>query len=86
MQNKSYDNVKKPRAFSKGRTRAELTITPIRWMLTKRRDEIIFGHSPQTITIGVVRMLYPRDTERIRYNIRCDNYAHTSNASNEERY
>ena len=47
MQNKSHNDVKKPRAFSKGRIRGELTITPIRGMLTKRRYEIIFGHSSQ---------------------------------------
>ena len=46
MQNKGYNHVKKPRAFNKGHTRGELTITLIRGMLTKRRYELIFGHSP----------------------------------------
>ena len=55
-------------------------------MLTKNRNHFSFGHSPQTLTTGVVRMLYPQDMEHLRYNIQCDQYAFTSNASNEERY
>ena len=31
-------------------------------------------------------MLYPQDIKHIGYNIQCDNYAHTSNASNKKRY
>ena len=74
IQNKSHDHVKKPRAFSKGRTRSELAITLIGWTLTKNRNELVFRHSLKTITIGVVRMLYPRNTEHIGYKIRCDHY------------
>ena len=61
-------------------------ITPIGGTLIKRRYEHVFGHSPQTITTGVVKMLYPRDMEHIGYNIQCDHNAHTSNASNKKRY
>ena len=59
MKYKSHDHVKKTRAFSKGRTGSELTITPNRWMLTKRRNKLVFGPNPQTLTTRVVRMLYP---------------------------
>ena len=38
------------------------------------------------ITAIVIRMLYPGDTEDIVDNLRGDNNAHTSNASNEKRY
>ena len=44
------------------------------------------GHSPQTITTEVVKMLYPRDMEHLRYNIWNDHNACTSNASNKKRY
>ena len=86
MQNKSYDHVKKPRAFSKGCIGSKLMITPIRGMPTKRRYELVFGHNPQTITIGIVRMRYPQDTEHPRYNIWSDHDARTSNVSNKKRY
>ena len=86
MQNKSYNHVKKSRAFSKGHTGSELMITPIRWMLTKSKYKPVFRHSPQTLTTRVVRMLYPRDMEHIEYNIRCYRNVCTSNASNRERY
>ena len=86
MQNKRHDHVKKPRAFIKGHTKSELMITLIRWTLTKSRNELIFRHSLKMITTGVVRMLYPQDTEHIGYNIRCDHYVRTSNASNKKRY
>jgi len=61
-------------------------ITPIRETLTKRRYELVFGHSPQMLTTRVVMMLYPRDMEHLGYNIRSDHDAHTSNASTKERY
>ena len=86
IQNKSHDHVKKPRAFSKGRTRSALEITLIGWTLRKNGNELVFRHSLKTITIGVVRMLYPRDVEHIGYNIQCDHNAHTSNTSNKKRY
>ena len=86
MENKSHDHVKKPRAFSKGCIRGELMITPIIGTLTKRRYELVFGHSTQAITTEVVRMLYPRDTEHVRYKIRSDHSACTLKASNKKRY
>ena len=61
-------------------------ITPIGGTLIKRRYELVFGHSPQMITIGVVRMLYPQYTKHIGYNIQCDHNAYTSNTSNKKRY
>ena len=61
-------------------------ITPIGGTLIKRRYELVFGHSPQTITTRVVRMLYPLDTEHIGYNIWCYHNVRTSNTSNRERY
>ena len=59
MKYKSHDHVKKTRAFSKGRIGSELTITPNIWTLTKRRNKLVFGPNPQTLTTRVVRMLYP---------------------------
>ena len=86
VQNKSHHHVHESRTFSKGQTLCKLTIAPISGTLTESRDHLVFGHSPQTLTIGVVRMLYPRDTEHIRYQLRCDNYACTLNASMKKRY
>ena len=86
MKNKSHNHVQKPRAFSKGRIVSELTLTPIRRALKKSRNKLVFGHSPQTLITRVVRILYPRDMEHIRDNLRYDNNACTSNTSNEERY
>ena len=63
MQNKGHNHVKEMRAFSKGRTRSELTITPIGWMLTKNKNKLIFRHSLKIIIVGAVRMRYPRDIE-----------------------
>ena len=84
MKNKNHDHAKKPRAFSKGQS--ELTITLIGWTLTKSGNELVFGHSPQTLTTEVVKMLYPRDRKHIGYQLQCDNNARTSNASIKERY
>ena len=86
MKNKGHDHVKKTRAFSKDRTWSELMLTLIRQTLTEGRKKLIFRHCLKMIITGVVRMLYPGDIEHIRYNIRCDNNARTSNASNEMRY
>ena len=86
VQNKSHHHVHESRTFSKGRTWCKLTITPISGTLAKSRNHLIFGHSPQTLITGVVKMLYPQDTEHIRYQLWCDNYTHTSNASVKERY
>ena len=52
----------------------------------KVKNHLIFGHSPQKLTTGVVRMLYPQDTKHIGYQLQCDNYVCTSNASMKERY
>ena len=86
MKNKGHDHVQKPRAFSKARTVSELTLTLLRRALTKSRYKLVFRHSPQTITTTVVRKLYLGDTEHICNNLRCDNNAYTSNASDEIRY
>ena len=86
VQNKSHYHVQESRTFSKGRTWYKLMITPIRRALVESRDHLVFGHSPQTLTSGVVRMLYPRDKEHIGYQLQCDNNARTLNASMKERY
>ena len=86
VENKSHDHVQKPRVFSKGRTVSELTLTLVKRVLTESRFELIFGHSPQMLTTRVVKKLYPRDTEHIRNNLRCDNNARTSNVSDKMRY
>ena len=86
MQNKSHHHVYESRTFSKGLTWCKLTITPIRRALAESRDHLIFRQSTQTITIGVVRMLYPQNMEHIRNKLRCDNNAHTSNVSMKKRY
>ena len=86
MQNKSHNHFKKLRAFSKGRTRTELTITPIKGMLTKSRYKLVFRHGLKTITTMVVRMCYAGDMEQVKYNIWSDHGARTSNASNKKRY
>ena len=86
VQNKSHDHVQKPRAFSKGRTVSELTLTLVKRALTESKFELILGHSSQTLTTRVVKKLYPQDTKHIRNNLRCDNNAHTSNANEKMRY
>ena len=86
VQNKSHHHIHESRTFSKGRTWSKLKIAPIRGMLTKSRNKLVFEHSPQMLTTWVVRMLYPQDMEHIGYNIRCDNFALTLNASKKKRY
>ena len=86
VKNKIHNHVQKPRTFCKVRTVSELTLTLIKRALTKSRFELVFGHSPQTLTTRVVMKLYLKDTEHIGDQLRCDNNAHTLNASNEERY
>ena len=61
-------------------------ITLIRRALAKCRNHLAFGHSPQTLTFGVVKMFYPRNTKHILNKLQCDNNAHTSNASIKKRY
>ena len=86
VQNKIHHYVHESRTFSKGQTWSKLLIALINGMLTKSRNHLVFRHSPQTLTIGVVRILYHRDMEHLGYNIRCDHYARTSNASTKKRY
>ena len=66
VQNKSHHHVYESRTFSNGLTWCKLTVTPIRRALAESRDHLVFGHSPLTITSGVVRMLYPRNMKHIR--------------------
>ena len=84
VQNKSHHHINESRTFSKGLTWCKLAITLIRRVLAERRNHLIFGHSPQTLTFGVVRMLYPRNIEHIGYQLRCDNNARTLNAYERE--
>ena len=86
VQNKNHHHVYESRTFSKGLTWCKLMITPIRRELTESGNHLIFGHSPQTLTTGVIKMLHPRNTEHIGYQLRCDNNVRTSNASIKERY
>ena len=69
VQNKSHHRVHESRTFSKGQTWCKLTITPIRRTLAKSKNHLVFGHSPHTLTIEVVRMLYPQNIEHLGYNI-----------------
>ena len=86
VKNKYHDHVQKLRAFSKGRTVSEPTLTLIRRVLTESRDKIVFRHSLQTIITRVVRKLYPRDTKHIHNNLRYEDNARTLNARDEMRY
>ena len=86
VQNKIHHYVYESRTFSKNLTWSKLTIALISGMLTKSGNHLVFGHSPQTLTTGVVRMLYPRDMEHIGYQLRCDNNARNLNVSMKERY
>ena len=80
VKNKIHNHVQKPRTFCKVRIVCELSLTPIRRVLTKSRFELIFGHSPQTLTTKVVRKLYPKDTKHIGDQLWCDNNVRTSRA------
>ena len=86
MENKGHHHVHESRTFSKRPTWCKLTLTPNRRALTESSHELIFGHSPQTLTTRIVRKLYPRDPKHIRNKLRCDRNACTSNASEEKRY
>ena len=86
MKDKSHNHVQKPKAFSKARIVNELTLTPIKRALTESRNKLVFRHCLKKIIARVVRMLYPGDTKHIGDNLQCENNAHISNASNEERY
>ena len=86
IQNKSHHHVHESRTFSKRSTWCKQTLTPSNRALIKSRHELIPGHSPQTLTIRIVRKLYPRDPKHIRNKLQCDRNARTSNASEEKRY
>ena len=86
VQDKSYHHVYESRTFSKGLTWCKLTITPICGTLIESGNHLVFGHSPQTLITGIVRMLYPWNMKYIRNKLRCDYNARTSNASRKERY
>ena len=86
VQNKSHHHVIESRTFSKGLTWCKLTITPIRRAIAEGRNHLIFGHSPRTLTSGIVRMPYPRNMEHIGYQLQCDNNACNLNTSMKERY
>ena len=86
VQNKSYHHVYESRTFSKGLTWCKMTVTSIRRAFVESRDHLVFGHSLQTITSGVVKMLYPQNMKHIRNKLRCDNNVRTSNVSMKEGY
>ena len=86
MQNKGHHHVYESRTFSKRPTWCKLTLTLIKKALTESSQELIFGHSLQTLTTRIVRKLYPRDLKHIRNKLRCGRNAHTSNTSEEKRY
>ena len=86
VQNKRHHYVYESKTFSKSRTWCKLMITLIRRALAECKNHLVFGHSPQTLTSEVVRMLYPQNTEHIGYQLWCDNNGHISNVSMKERY
>ena len=86
MQNKSHHHIHESRTFNKGLTWCKLMITPIRRVLAESKNHLVFGHSPQMLTSEVIKMLYPRNTEHIEYQLWCDNNVHTSYTSMKERY
>ena len=51
-----------------------------------RRYELIPRHCLQTLTTGIVRKLYLKDSKHICNQLWCDRNARTSNASEKERY
>ena len=61
-------------------------ITPIYGTLIESGNHLVFGHSPQMLTTGVIRMLYPRNMKHICNKLRCDYNVRTSNMSRKERY
>ena len=83
---KSHHHVYECRTFSKRSAWCKLTITPIRRAFAETSHELIFRHSPQTLTTRIVRKLYLRNPKHIRNKLRCDRNAYTSNASKKERY
>ena len=73
-------------AFCKARIVSELTLTLIRRALIESKHKLVFEHSLQTLTTKVVRKVYPRNTEHIRNNLRCESNARTSNVSDKMKY
>ena len=65
MQNKSHHHVHESRTFSERLTWCKQKLTPSREAFTKSRHELIPGHSPQTLTVRIVKKLYPRDPKHI---------------------
>ena len=53
------NHIKESQTFWKARAWGVLLPTPYGRCLTKLRQKLIFGHSPKTLTVGVVRMRYP---------------------------
>ena len=86
VQNKSHYHVHESRTFSKGLTWCKLTITPICGTLIESGNHLVFGHSPQTLTTGVVRMLYPWNMKHICNKLWCDYNVRTLNVSRKKRY
>ena len=86
MQNKGHQHVYESRTFSKRSTWYKQMLTPSKRALTKSRHELILGHNPQTLITRIVKKLYPRDPKHICNKLWCDRNAHTSNASEENRY
>ena len=86
MEYKSHYHVYESRTFSKRSTWCKETLTPSSRALTERRHELIPGHYPQTLTVRIVRKLYPKDIKHIHNQLRCDRNACTSDASEKERY
>ena len=83
---KSHHHVYESRTFSKRSTWCKLMITPIRRALIESSHELILGHSPQMLTIRIVRKFYPMDSKHIRNKLRCDKNVRTSNVREEKRY
>ena len=52
------NHIKESQTFWKARAWGVLLPTPYGRCLTKLRQKLIFGHSPKTLTVGVVRMRY----------------------------
>ena len=86
VQNKIHHHVHESRTFSKRPTWCKLKIAPICGTFTESGNHLIFGYSPQTLTTGLVKMLYPRNMKNICNKLWCDYNARTLNVSRKERY
>ena len=83
---KSHHHVYASRTFSKRPTWCKITITLIRRALAESNHELSLGHSLQTLTIRIVKKLYPRNPKHIYNKLQCDRNARTLNAIKKERY